>query len=120
VKIIKQSGIIFGVTMVGEFLNTLLPLPVPAGVYGLFILLALLCCGLVKLEDVESVGGFLTDVMPIMFVPVIAGLIDDYALVKDSLVPMLVISAVSTIFVMAVTGLVGEHLVQRDKKEDRR
>jgi holin-like protein len=120
VKIIKQSGIIFGVTMAGEFLNTLLPLPVPAGVYGLFILLALLCSGILKLENVESVGGFLTEIMPIMFIPVTAGLIDDYALVKDILGLMVVISVVSTIFVMAVTGLVGEHMVQRDEKEDRR
>lgn len=40
-KYLKQAVILFGITMAGEFLNYLLPLPVPAGVYGLFILLAL-------------------------------------------------------------------------------
>ena len=44
-KYIKESAIIFGITMIGEFLNKLLPLPVPAGVYGLFLLLLLLCFG---------------------------------------------------------------------------
>ena len=44
-KYIKESAIIFGITMIGEFLNRLLPLPVPAGVYGLFLLLLLLCFG---------------------------------------------------------------------------
>ena len=43
-KYIKESAIIFGITMIGEFLNKLLPLPVPAGVYGLFLLLLLLWC----------------------------------------------------------------------------
>ena len=37
-KYVKQSCIIFGITMMGELLNALLPLPVPAGVYGLFLL----------------------------------------------------------------------------------
>ena len=37
-KHLKAIAILFGITMAGEFLNTILPLPVPAGVYGLFIL----------------------------------------------------------------------------------
>ena len=41
-KYAKQIFIIFLATMLGELLNFLLPLPVPAGVYGLFILLAAL------------------------------------------------------------------------------
>ena len=44
-KLIKECVIIFGITLVGEMLNVSLPFPVPAGVYGLFILLALLCAG---------------------------------------------------------------------------
>lgn len=39
-KYVKEIVIIFGITMVGELLNKFIPLPVPAGVYGLFILLA--------------------------------------------------------------------------------
>ena len=38
-KYLKEVTIIFGITMLGEFLNYLLPFPVPSGVYGLFILL---------------------------------------------------------------------------------
>ena len=38
-KYVKEIVIIFGITMVGELLNKFIPLPVPAGVYGLFILL---------------------------------------------------------------------------------
>lgn len=57
-KYLKEVAIIFGITMAGEFLNYLLPLPVPAGVYGLFILLLLLCAGTLKVEDVSEVGDF--------------------------------------------------------------
>ena len=44
-KYVKEVVIIFGITMVGELLNKFIPLPVPAGVYGLFILLGGLCSG---------------------------------------------------------------------------
>ena len=39
-KYVRQIGIILGITLAGEFLNKILPLPVPAGVYGLFLMLA--------------------------------------------------------------------------------
>ena len=52
-KYLKEIAIIFGITMIGELLNQWIPFPVPAGVYGLFILLGLLCSGAVKLQDVQ-------------------------------------------------------------------
>ena len=33
-KFIKGITIIFGITMIGEFLNVLLPLPIPSGYMG--------------------------------------------------------------------------------------
>ena len=62
-KYVKQITIITGMTLAGEALNWLLPLPVPAGVYGLFLMLAALMSGLVKLESVEGTGNFLLDTM---------------------------------------------------------
>ena len=44
-KYAYQVMIIGGISLAGELLNYLLPLPVPAGVYGLFLLLLLLCFG---------------------------------------------------------------------------
>ena len=57
-KYVRQIGIILGITLAGEFLNQILPLPVPAGVYGLFLMLAVLMTGVVKLESVEGTGKF--------------------------------------------------------------
>lgn len=122
-KLIKECAIIFGITLVGEGVNFLLPLPVPAGVYGLFLLLFLLCSGIFKLEDVEATGNFLLDIMPILFVPAAVGLMDSFGLMKDILVPLIVIVVVSTIVVMVVTGkaaeLVMNHLGNNRKGGDR-
>lgn len=110
-KYVRQSCIIFGITMAGELLNALLPLPVPAGVYGLFLLLVGLCSGVLKLEHVEETGTFLLDTMPIMFVPVIVGLMEKYEILKAVAVPVIVISVASTIAVMAATGKMTELLI---------
>lgn len=117
-KYVRQSAIIFGITMIGELLNTLLPLPVPAGVYGLFLLLIGLCTGILKLSDVEETGGFLLDTMPIMFVPVIVGLIENYELMKTLAVPLVVISAASTVIVMAVTGKMTELFISMTHRKE--
>ena len=117
-KYIKESAIIFGITMIGEFLNKLLPLPVPAGVYGLFLLLILLCTGLQKLEDIEATGNFLLDIMPILFIPASVGLIESYDEMKAILVPLIVTCLISTLVVMGVTGKVTELMVAVLKKKD--
>ena len=72
-KYVRQIGIILGITLAGEFLNQILPLPVPAGVYGLFLMLAALMSGVVKMESVEGTGNFLMDTMSMMFVPATVG-----------------------------------------------
>lgn len=118
-RYVKQVCIIFGITMIGEFLNSLLPLPVPAGVYGLFLLLGALCTHVVKLEDVELTGNFLLDSMSIMFIPVTAGLIENLDTIKEIAVPLVVISIISTITVMAVTGKVTELIIHIGRKEEK-
>ena len=75
-KYVRQIGIIWGMTMAGEFLNFLLPFPVPAGVYGLFLLLGALLTGVVKVESVEATGNFLMDIMSMMFIPATVGLVE--------------------------------------------
>ena len=74
-KIAKELSLILGISTVGEILNQVLPLPVPAGVYGLFLMLLLLSSGVIKLEDVEGTGNFLLDNMTPMFIPAGVGII---------------------------------------------
>ena len=71
---ILQLGVILGASCAGELLRRLIPLPVPAGVYGLCILLLLLVTGLVKPDSIRPTASFLIEVMPIMFVPAAVGL----------------------------------------------
>ena len=112
-RYVKQIGIIMGITLAGEVLNHMVPLPVPAGVYGLFIMLAALMCGSVKLESVEGSGNFLMDTMTMMFIPATVVIVECIGEVRAVLVPFLIIIGISTLLVMAVTGCMAQWVMGR-------
>ena len=48
-KYVQQFSIILLISVIGELLKTFLPLPVPASVYGLVIMLVALLTGILRL-----------------------------------------------------------------------
>lgn len=121
-KYLKQLAVILGITLIGEWLNYLLPFPVPAGVYGLFLMLLLLCGGILRLEQVEGAGNLLLDIMSVMFVPSAVGLMDSYRQIQSVLIPVVCISVISTIVVMIATGKTAEFMItwqNKRRKENR-
>lgn len=117
-KYIVQLGIIMGISFVAELLYLLLPLPVPASVYGLLLLLVLLLTGGIKLEQVEGVADFMISVMPLFFVPSAVALITSVESIKGNVLKLLIICALSTIVVTITTGRVAQRMVQRKKQRE--
>ncbi|MBO5598807.1 CidA/LrgA family protein [Oribacterium sp. NK2B42] len=117
-KYVKEVAWIMAFTFIGEALNKLLPLPIPAGVYGLVLLLAGLITGIVKLEDVETTGGFLLDTMTLMFIPAAVGIMSVTDILLPVLVPYLVIIISSTVIVMTVTGIAASLILRRSEKKE--
>ena len=116
-KYVKQFAIIALMTFLGECLNLLLPLPVPASIYGMILLILSLQTGILKLYQIEETADLLLAVMPIFFISPTVSLMSSIGVIKDSLVGVLVICLLSTIIVMAVTGLVSQAIIRHDKKK---
>ena len=76
-KYLSQFFIILGFTLAGEALQLLIPLPIPASVYGIVLLFCALHFGLLKVEQVKEVGGFLTSILPILFVAPAVGFLEN-------------------------------------------
>ena len=112
-KLLYQFGIIMFVTFLGEFLHCLIPLPIPASIYGLLLMLAGLMTKVIKLEQVKIAADFLIEIMPLMFIPAGVGLVTSWSQLQSFLVPLLVITVVSTFVVMIVTGKVTDFLISR-------
>ena len=114
-KHIFRLTIILAISLLGELLNALIPLPIPGSIYGLVLMLTGLCTGIIPLEKVETTGRFLIEIMPVMFIPAAVGLIDSWSAVRPMLIPALVIMVVSTFIVMGVTGYVTQALMRREQ-----
>ncbi len=103
---VRQFGIILAISFAGEVLNTLLPLPVPASIYGLVILFVCLQTRVVRLDAVRETGYFLIEIMPMMFIPAAVGLLESWSVLRAVWLPFCVITAVSTVVVMGISGRV--------------
>lgn len=112
-KYLKQFFIILLVSCIGELLYHLLPLPIPATIYGLVLMLGLLMLKIVPLNAVKETAEFLIEIMPVMFIPAGVGLIIYWPQLKEFLIPVCVIIVISSILVMLVTGKVSDFLIRK-------
>lgn len=112
-----QFLIILGFSFAGEFLHWLLPLPIPAGIYGILLLFAALELKLVKVADIRDVSAFLITAMPVMFIPAAAGLMESWGIIADSPVPYVLITFLTTFIVMGVSGAVTQFIIRKGKKK---
>ena len=112
-KYVYQATIIFGFTLVGELLHLLIPLPIPAAIYGLVLLFLARQVGLVKLHQVDAVSKFLIAVMGLLFVSPAVNIVEIWADIVPSLGPILVILVVSTVLVFAAAGLTTKWMLKR-------
>ena len=117
-KYIKQFGIILSVTLLGELLNAVIPLPVPASIYGLVLMLTGLMTKLIPLHAVKETGKFLLDIMPLLFVPAAVGLIDTWGVLRPVIVPVTVTVLVSTVAVMAASGRATQAVIRFSKQKE--
>ena len=117
-KYLSQFLIILGFTLVGEALQRILPLPIPASVYGLVLLFAALCLKLVKVEDVEDAGAFLRSLLPLLFVAPTVGIAEHWTLISHQLLPIILLLLGSTAAVFGIAGRVTRAFLKGGSKDD--
>lgn len=114
-KYIKQFFTIIAVCLIGEWCHEIIPLPIPASIYGLVLMLTCLICGVIKLRQVDETATFLVEIMPVMFIPAGAGLLVSYQALKPHLAAISVIILLTTVIVMGVTGRVAQAVMKHTR-----
>ena len=115
-KYLKQFLVILVIAFIGEILKYIIPLPLPASIYGLIILFVGLLTGVIKIEQVREAGKFLIEIMPVMFIPAAVGLLDSWGVLQPMFLPVIIITLVSTIVVMAATGISAQFIIRHSSK----
>ena len=108
-----QFSRILAFCFLGEICHAVLPLPLPASIYGLLLLLAALRFGIVKLEQVKEVGLFLTGIFPLLFVPAAAGVMELWADMGEMLLPIVIAIIPVTVLVLVSAGRTTQALTSR-------
>ena len=119
-KFVKQLAVILTVSLIAEFLEYVIPLPVAASMYGLVLMLLGLVPKVIPLEKVEGAADFLVDIMPIFFVPPTVGIMANVDALKEMLLPLCVISVLTTVLIMGVTGRVSQTIIRRSDKKQKK
>lgn len=114
-KYLKQLSILFAFTFISEILNQIIPLPIPASIYGLVFLFLCLEFKIIKIDQIKDTADFLLAILPIMFVPSSVGFIKALPLMKKYGIQFLIIGVSTTFLVMIVSGLITQ-LILRIKK----
>jgi len=112
-KYMRQLTVIIGVTFLGEVVRHYVPLPVPAGIYGLVFMFIFLLTGIIKIDQVKETADFLIEIMILMFIPGAVGLLDNLEFLKPLLIPIAVMILVSTSLVIGVTGQTAQLLLKK-------
>lgn len=118
-KFMRQLAIIMSISFIAEVMEYLIPLPVAASIYGLILMLIGLITKIIPLHKVEDAADFLVEIMPILFVPPTVGIMASVEALKQMLVPLCVISVVSTVLVMVVTGRVSQRMIRKGNGDAR-
>lgn len=112
-KYIKQFIIILAVSFMGELLKYFLPFPIPGNIYGMIIMFILLASGYIKIHQIKETAKFLLDIMPILFIPSAVGILTEAENLKSIWWQIIIITIITTIIVMAISGLVTQIILQK-------
>ena len=117
-KYLRQLLIILIFSFIGEILHSLIPIQVPASIYGLVLLFIALLTGIIQLPQVKEAAKYLIEIMPLMFIPAGVGLLESWGDLKSILIPVLILLVASTILIMGVSGKVTQGIIQRSKRKE--
>lgn len=112
-KFLRQMCLVMLFSFLGELCRFLIPYPIPASIYGMALLFAALALKLIPAEAVRDTGSFLTSFLPVLFVAPAVSLLDCWDQMRDALIPLLLITLLTTVITFGASGAVTERLIRK-------
>ena len=115
--LIVQIAILFIVYYIGTWIQQLLQLSIPGSVIGLILMFILLVTGIFPLRLIEQGASFMIKHLVLFFIPATVGILNYYTLFKGKGLLLFIITIVSTLLVMIISGLVSQAIARaRERK----
>ena len=117
-KYIRQSALILLFTLAGELCHILIPVPIPASIWGMVLMLAALAIKLLRVEAVKETGSFLVSLLPMLFVVPTVGLLGCMDLIRGNIVRIALMIILTTVLAFGVSGLIAKALSKGGEDRD--
>lgn len=117
-RLLEQFGIILTLTFIVETVKELVPLPIPASIYGLILMLTLLKLKIIPIISVKHASKFLLETMPIMFIPAAVGLLNTWDVIRSLLIPLTLVVSLSTVIVMVISGHITQFVINFNRRKE--
>ena len=118
-SVLSQFGVLMLSLLIGTLLKMIIPIPIPATVYGMIGLFILLKIKKIKVEQVEPVSNRLLEILAFLFVPAGVGMINEFDNLKGHILVVCAIIFISNFLTLFVTGHVVQYIQKRGKKYDK-
>lgn len=115
-KYLKQFLWILFFSFLGEVLHAIIPLPVPASIYGLVLLFLALLSGRLKLSSVKGAADYLIEIMALLFIPAGVGVMTSWDILQPVLLPVVFLMLFTTVAVMGASGRVTQAVIRHGRK----
>lgn len=99
----------------GKLISYLIPITIPGSIIGLLILFFLMVFQLIPTKWVKGGCNILIRNMTLLFIPAAMGIMDNYILLMDNWIPILVGSIGSTLIVLICMAFLTEYIENREK-----
>ncbi|RSL34325.1 CidA/LrgA family protein [Salibacterium salarium] len=113
IRVVVHIGVLYLFYYAGVWIENTFNMMIPGSIIGMLLLL---CCFYLKIfrtEYVEKGANLLLSHMPLLFLPVTAGVITYFHIFTGSGLWLVVIAFVSTLIVMIVSGWTAQFIVNR-------
>ena len=100
---ILQCAVLFAFLAIGEFIVWATGVPVPSSIIGMLLLLALLLARVIKTEHIREKSDYLLGNLPFFFIPASVSIINYADVLRENLLALVVVCAVSLIATFAAT-----------------
>ena len=100
---IRQCSILFGCLALGELIVFLTGIKLPSSIIGMLLLLALLLARVIKTEHIREKSDYLLGNLPFFFIPASVSIINYADVLRENLLALVVVCAVSLIATFAAT-----------------
>ncbi len=117
-NILKELLLLFALSLLADLAVQITGLPIPGPVAGMLLLLGLLGTGILQPRHLEKVGGFLLANLAFLFLPLVVATRTNLPLLREYGGRLILLIALTTLTVMAVTGLTAQLLLRLTRRRE--